>query len=160
MIYLRKSDREILDRQEIVDFLLSCDTIRIGFFDDEYPYVVPVSFGLEDTGETLTFYYHGAIVGKKNELAKKNTNVCIEADRFKEYVKLRDGVTADYQSFIGFGTVYECLGEEKAKGLSLLMKHCGFDAYSSDGCSIFDYTDVRKVVISSFSCKKRFRQSD
>ncbi|MGN1194594.1 MAG: pyridoxamine 5'-phosphate oxidase family protein [Acutalibacteraceae bacterium] len=154
---MRKSDREITDRKQIIDFLYSCDTVRIGFFDEEYPYVVPVSFGLDDNGETLTLYYHGAIVGKKNELARKNTNVCVEADCFNKYVRLHDGVTADYQSFIGFGKVYECLLEEKARGLELLMKHCGYDDYSADGCSIFEYTDVRKIVFESFSCKKRFK---
>lgn len=154
---MRKSDREITDRKEIVDFLYSCDTIRLGFFDNEYPYIVPVSFGLDDDGEALTLYYHGAIVGKKFELAKKNPNVCVEADRFNQYVKLHDGVTADYQSFIGFGKVYECLEEEKVRALNLLMQHCGYDGYSSDGCSIFDYTDVRKIVISDFTCKKRFK---
>ena len=154
---MRKSDREICDRKEIVDFLSSCDTISIGFFDREYPYVVPVSFGLEDNGEALILYYHGAIVGKKNELAKLNPNVCVEADCFNQYVKLHDGVTADYQSFIGFGKVYECLEEEKERGLALLMKHCGYDEYTPGGCSIFDYTDVRKIVLESFSCKKRFK---
>lgn len=154
---MRKSDREITDRKQAIDFLDSCDTVRIGFFDDEYPYVVPVSFGLDDNGETLALYYHGAIVGKKNELARKNPKVCVEADVFHQYVKLKDGVTADYQSFIGFGTIYECLEEEKSKGLALLMKHCGYDNYSADGCSIFEYTDVRKIVIESFSCKKRFK---
>lgn len=154
---MRKSDREVTDRKQITDFLYSCDTIRIGFFDGEYPYVVPVSFGLDDNGETLTLYYHGAIVGKKNELAKNNPNVCVEADRFYKYARLHDGVTADYQSFIGFGKVYECLTEEKQKGLELLMKHCGYDNNSADGCSIFEYTDVRKIVLDSFTCKKRFK---
>ena len=154
---MRKSDREITDRKEIIEFLLSCDTIRLGFFDEEYPYIVPVSFGLEDNGETLTLYYHGAIVGKKNELAKKNPNVCVEADHFEKYVKLNDGVTADYQSFIGFGQVFECLDEEKSKGLKLLMEHCGYSDYTADGCAIFDYTDVRKIVMKNFTCKKRFK---
>lgn len=154
---LRKSDREITDREQIISFLLSCDTVRIGFHDEKYPYVVPVSFGLEDDGETLVLYYHGAIVGKKNELVRKNPCVCVEADRFDGYVKLKDGVTADYESFIGFGKVYDCQPEEKIKGLALLMQHCGYDEYSADGCSIFDYTDVRKIVFEHFSCKKRFK---
>lgn len=153
---MRKSDREITDRKQIVDFLLSCDTVRIGFHDEEYPYVVPVSFGLLDDSVTLTLYYHGAIVGKKNELARKNPLVCVEADRFNGYVSLKDGVTADYQSFIGFGKVSDCTAEEKAEGLALLMEHCGYDGYSAEGCSIFDYTDVKKIVFDFFSCKKRF----
>lgn len=154
---MRKSEREITDRKEIVDFLSSCDTVRIGFSDENYPYVVPVSFGLEDNTEALIIYYHGAIVGKKNELAEKNPDVCVEADRFNQYVKLKDGVTADYQSFIGFGRVSKCLGDEKVKGLRLLMEHCGYNNFSADDCTVFDYTDVRKIVIESFTCKKRFR---
>ena len=41
---MRKADRELKDRQEIVDVIKKCDVCRIAFFDEEYPYVIPFNF--------------------------------------------------------------------------------------------------------------------
>ncbi len=42
---MRKSDREIKEIEAILDVLDRCDTIRLGLFGEEYPHVVPLSFG-------------------------------------------------------------------------------------------------------------------
>ena len=44
---MRRKNREITDFNEITELLGRCQTIRLGMFDHEYPYVVPVSFGME-----------------------------------------------------------------------------------------------------------------
>lgn len=38
------AEREIRDHDIIKAILDMCDIINIGFFDDEYPYVLPVTF--------------------------------------------------------------------------------------------------------------------
>ncbi|MCM1269918.1 MAG: pyridoxamine 5'-phosphate oxidase family protein [Faecalibacterium sp.] len=155
---MRKSNREVKDFEKIVSFLDSCDTVRIALFDDDYPYIVPISFGYEVIGGKIVIYFHGAKVGKKQQLIAKNNKVCVEADTMNGYVNLEHGgVTTDFQSIIGFGEVACCEGEEKIKGLDLLMKHCGYDGFSADdGCAIFEHTDVSKIVLDVVTCKKRF----
>ena len=45
---MRRKDREITDINEIKFLLKTMDTIRIGFNDQPYPYIVPVSYGFEE----------------------------------------------------------------------------------------------------------------
>ncbi len=40
---MRRKDREVQSLDEIFDILNRCDTVRVGFRGEEYPYVVPVS---------------------------------------------------------------------------------------------------------------------
>lgn len=44
---MRLKNREINNFNEIVDVLERCNTLRIAFRGDEYPYIVPVSFGIK-----------------------------------------------------------------------------------------------------------------
>ncbi len=44
---MRRKDREVQGLDEISDILNRCDTVRIAFQGDKYPYMVPVSFGAE-----------------------------------------------------------------------------------------------------------------
>ena len=44
---MRRKDREVQSLDEIFDILNRCDTVRVAFRGEEYPYVVPVSFGAE-----------------------------------------------------------------------------------------------------------------
>ncbi len=61
---LRK-DREITNEAEMIDILRRCDTLRVAFLDDEYPYIVPVSFGMEVDGENIVLYFHGLREARK-----------------------------------------------------------------------------------------------
>lgn len=147
---MRRKDREISDFNSIVSFVESCDTIRLGINADGYPYVVPLSFGFSAYDGKITFYFHCAKTGKKVDLISRNNKVCVEADVNHGFVM----TTADYQSFIGFGTVIKCEGEEKIKGLDLLMKHCGYDGFHTEECRELDVTDVYRIDLDEFTCKK------
>lgn len=57
---MRRKDREVQDRQEIFDILRRCDTVRIGIQGEKYPYVVPVSFGMEVVNDQAVVYFHCA----------------------------------------------------------------------------------------------------
>lgn len=151
---MRRKDREITELDKIISFLDSCQTIRLGITDGEFPYIVPVSFGYEVDGKDITIYFHCAGKGKKLDILKKNKNVCVEADCFSGYLAVKDGITADYQSFIGFGKAYKCEKNEKVKGLDLLMKHCGFSGFAGGSCDLIDITEVIRIDLTEYSCKK------
>ena len=153
---MRRSDRQITDFSKIHNFISSENTLRLGLFDNEFPYIVPLSYGFECEGEGFTFYVHSALEGKKVDLISANSNVCVEIDNNSGFVELGDGITTDYQSFIGFGKAYLCEGYEKIKGLDLLMKNCGFGGFPDGKCKLIPITNVYKIVIDNYTCKKRF----
>jgi nitroimidazol reductase NimA-like FMN-containing flavoprotein (pyridoxamine 5'-phosphate oxidase superfamily) len=57
----------------------------LGLYGDDYPYIVPLSFGFEESDGVVCIYFHGAKEGFKQELIAKNNRVCIEADIFGGY---------------------------------------------------------------------------
>ena len=74
---MRRKDREVTEKSEIIDILRRCDTIRIGIQGEQYPYVVPVSFGLEVIDENPVVYFHGAREGMKVDgLSLKRVGKC------------------------------------------------------------------------------------
>ena len=44
---MRRSDREVTDFCEMVSIMEKCDVCRIALHDTEYPYILPVNFGME-----------------------------------------------------------------------------------------------------------------
>lgn len=154
---MRRHDRAITNFGDIRALIESCDTIRVGFSDGNVPYIVPLSFGFEAKDGEFIFYVHGAKEGRRHELAKKATHVCVEADVLRRYVEKSGGsLTADYKSFIGWGEICELNGEEAVKGLELLCRHCGF---SSMSCSdaVVNATCVEKITVREFTAKERFK---
>lgn len=62
---MRRKDREITDVQEILNIIRKCDVCRIAMNDGDFPYIVPLNFGLDVQGEQVYLYFHGALEGKK-----------------------------------------------------------------------------------------------
>lgn len=90
---MRRREREVTDRSEMYDILSRCNTVRIGIFGEDYPYIVPVSFGLEVAADDVVVYFHCAKEGLKTELIQRNPNVCVEGDNFLKVEKTGHGIT-------------------------------------------------------------------
>ena len=150
---MRRAEREIKDWDGILDVLRRADTIRLGLHGDQFPYVVPVSFGFEDCGGQIVIYIHGANEGMKHTLLDKNSSVCVEADIFHGYKETAVGVTAESESIIGFGTAVLIYGSEAVKGLDLICSHCGFHGYSYDKAAL-SHMRIYKITLSSVTGKK------
>lgn len=147
---MRRIDREITDRQEMLDILLRCDTMSIGFQGEEYPYVVPVSFGVVKDGENIALYYHCAMEGKKADLAARSPKVCVQAHIFHRV----ENLTTRYESVIACGTVEKVGGEEALAGLKAITEHYGYADYPVDSCESFPKTGVYKITVESITGKK------
>jgi len=156
---MRRSDREITDFYEIMDILRQADTIRLGLHTDPYPYVVPLSFGFEAIGEKIHLYFHGATEGFKHDLIAQNPRVCVEADIFYGYKEVPGSVTAEYESFIGFGETERITGEAATYGMDLMLTHCGFDGFAYDHMAL-DHTWIYKIALDSYAGKRRFVRKD
>ena len=153
---MRKSNREIKEFDKIVELLDRCQVIRLGLYADDYPYVVPLSFGWEVNDGKLEIYFHCAKEGKKIDLMAKCDRVCVEADILNGYRATERGVTADYESVIGFGTVKEVSGSEAIHGIKKLLDHCSISGYSPEDCVLMGIVAVYKITIENMTGKKRF----
>ena len=91
---MRRTDRQVTDLTEIAAILNRCDTIRLGLQGEEYPYVVPLSFGWEMVDGTIYIYFHGAKEGHKVDAIARHDKVslCVmdedtPDDSFSRYVR-------------------------------------------------------------------------
>lgn len=149
---LRK-DREITERAEIIDVLKRCDTISVGLFDEEYPYVVPFSFGYEDKDGELSVFIHGAKIGKKIELIEKNPHVCVEGHIFIEVTDTPHGVTTLYESIIAYGKIERITGEEALAAMRNMLARYDYADYPLNEKKVA-LTAVYKIVVSEITGKR------
>ena len=152
---MRRTDREITERDEVLRLLDSFDTVRLGLHDVVYPYTVPVNFARDPEQAEPVLYFHCAPEGKKAELLKKNGCVCVEADRSSGFLGVTNGVTTRYESVIGFGVCEEVTSEqEKIRALTLLLKRTGFGDTDAAACASLGFTAVYRITLSELTGKR------
>ena len=66
---MRRKDREIRDKKEIQNIMEACQVCSLAFSgtQEEYPYVIPLNFGVIWDGDQAALYFHGAGEGTKTE---------------------------------------------------------------------------------------------
>lgn len=72
---MRRKDREVTDIIRQLEILSKCETINIAFNDENYPYVIPMNFGVRHESGKTAIYLHCAKEGYKLELMAKNSRV-------------------------------------------------------------------------------------
>jgi hypothetical protein len=138
---MRRAEKEITNRREI-DMILSKATVcRIGFYDQQTPYIVPMNFGYKDN----CLYLHSAPQGKKIELLKRNPRVCFEVEHNIEIINT--GIpcqwSMSYSSVIGYGTASILTNiEQKQKALQILIDH-----YSPGTSYVFPEKKLNDIAI-------------
>lgn len=152
---MRRRDREVQDVDEAFGILSRCDTVRIGISGEKHPYVVPVSFGAEMAGGKPVVYFHCARQGLKLDLLRANALVCVEGDVFLGVETTEHGITARYESVIGFGACEFVEDEDEAvHGLRLLTGHYGYGDYPLDRCGSMERLLIGKVVLDAITGKR------
>lgn len=152
---MRRKDREITDPVETLGMLQRCETLRVGMLSEGWPYVVPVSFAAkEEKPGQIALYFHSAAAGRKVEALKQDGRVCIEGDIFYGNEQVPMGITARYESVIGFGTATQVEGEEKLHGLRLLVARYGYTDYPVESCHGLSHTIVYKITLTSLTGKR------
>lgn len=153
---MRRKDREIKEFEEIVKVMERCEICRLAFHDGEYPYIVPLNFGMRIENGKIALYFHSAPEGKKYRLITQSSRVCFEMDCSARLALLLEegNCTMEYESVIGQGSV-ELLPESgKEEALNLLMSHYrGADfPYNK---AIIPQTAVFKLTVESCTGKRR-----
>ena len=157
---MRRKNREVSDIASILDILDRCDTIRIAISPSDsdvagYPYVVPVSFGWEVLNNKTVIYFHCAKQGMKIDMLEKHPKVCIEGDIFIKIEPTKHGITARYESVIGFGHCsFATDKDEILHGLKILLDHYGYSNYPLDRCIGLEHLFVGKIVLDEITGKR------
>ena len=123
---MRRKEREITDPNQIREILDTCKVCRLAMQDAEGLYLVPLNFGYELEGSTLTLYFHSAREGRKIAALSPSAPVCFEMDCSHNLVSgdVPCAYTYEFRSLIGFGTaVLVDDPEEKKHALTVFMKH-------------------------------------
>ncbi|SHI20992.1 hypothetical protein SAMN02745823_03433 [Sporobacter termitidis DSM 10068] len=157
---MRRKDREITDLDEIMAIMRGCSVCRVAFFDDDYPYIVPLNFGVRKDGGQITLFFHCANAGKKLELLKRCDKVAFELDSPRQFIdgdKACDS-TMPFESVCGNGTLELVAAEGKIPALNILMGQ-----YSDKGS--FEYDErllkavtVLKLTVNEITGKRLIRE--
>jgi nitroimidazol reductase NimA-like FMN-containing flavoprotein (pyridoxamine 5'-phosphate oxidase superfamily) len=120
---MRRKALEVTDRAEIDRILQDAQVLHLALHDEEYPYVVPLTYGYDDG----KLYMHSATTGKKIDLIRRDPKVSfqVQADVvFHEDPGKSSGLTLTYKSVIGFGTarILED-NDEKRRAINILAAH-------------------------------------
>ena len=156
---MRRKEREITDKAKIKEILEHCQVCRIGMLDGQRPYVVPMSFGFVWEDE-LIFYFHGALEGKKTDLLKINSNVCLEFDTNVELVegKVACGFSTEYQSVIAYGKAEFLNLEDKKEALDAVMYKYTKRKDFTYPVMMLKKVAVLKVVVTEMTAKGHQRK--
>jgi len=164
---MRRSDREITDKSEIIKIIDKCEVCRIGLSRGNIPYIVPMNFGYIYENDKLVLYFHCAKEGKKLDIIKSNPAACFEMEIASSIIpgEKACNYSIDFESVIGFGNIF-IVGddevEEKRKALSLVMKKYApektfefSEAYFTNEM-IFSVT-ILKFTVDEFTGKRRVK---
>lgn len=153
---MRRKDREITDFNEIIEIVKKCDVCRIALNDEDYPYMVPLNFGMDVQGNQLLLYFHAALEGKKLDLIHKDNRATFEMDCGHNLIlyEERMSCTMGYESVIGRGTIEILSEEEKYEALHILMRqyHAEDFQFNKDMMKV---TAVLKLTVTSMTGKRR-----
>lgn len=155
---MRKQSRE-MPAEWALEVLDKAPFITLSMTDsDGSPYAVPLSMARTDE---RTFYFHGAIEGRKMEVLDRNPKVCISAvTRCRPVVGPKDdSFTLEFKSAIAFGTAEMVTDrEEKILGLKavcqrFLPQH--MEAFEAAVERSIERTAVMKVTLTEPPTGKR-----
>ena len=151
---MRRKDREVTDKKEILSILEEARVMRLAFHAGEFPYIVPLNYGYE-WNDSLVLYFHCAREGRKCSLIASNNKVGFEIDTGHVLVTGEKDCDWGYQykSILGTATVQELLGEEKINGLRCLMVHHGKKDSHAFLPEMVEVTRVYKLIVVSVSAK-------
>ena len=118
---MRRSDKEVTDREEVEELLSNALVGRLGTCFDNIPYITPVNFVYDKD----KVYFHSAHEGRKIDNIKYNQQVCFEIDEIISIIpgrRMPCGSTTEYKSVIIFGDIRVVIDiDEKTSALNKLI---------------------------------------
>lgn len=154
---MRRSDREIKDMDKMIEIIKKCDVCRLALNDEEYPYILPLNFGLGIEDGKPVLYFHGAKEGTKYQLIEKDSRASFELDCSHRLVLEGDtgNCTMEYESVIGRGHMEMITDYDKKKeALDILMEQYRSKDFPYNQ-AIIAQTAVMKLTVQQMTGKTR-----
>ncbi|MDX9959286.1 MAG: pyridoxamine 5'-phosphate oxidase family protein [Spirochaetia bacterium] len=129
---MRRKDRELTDKSDLLAILDEADVCRLAMQTGQAPYIVTLNFGYS-WEDQLVLYFHSATEGRKLELLQKNGEVGFELDAGHELVKAETACSwgMKYRSIIGTGRISFIEDEqEKGRALGAIMRKYGHPSFT------------------------------
>lgn len=89
MTEMRRKDRRVTDEALIDSILKECGVVRIGLYDEDRIYVVPVNYGYTYEDGRLSIYFHGGRSGHRLDCICRNPKAGFVIDTGKWSFLLR-----------------------------------------------------------------------
>ena len=151
---MRRKDREIKDKSEIMAILQKADVCRLAMSSNNVPYIVTMNFGIKNGGTSL--YFHCAGEGKKIDVLRDNNYVCFEADIEHEFF-LHDvscGCSMRYRSVVGMGRItFVTELSEKLEALQSIMTHYTHESSHEFKEGLVEGTTILRLDVEEISGK-------
>lgn len=154
---MRRSEREVRDREKICTIIAQCHCCRLGLVENNIAYIVPLNFGYVYEKEKHIFYFHSALEGRKIRLLQENPYASFEMDTHYRLLKheIPCEYSAQYQSIIGYGKVrFLHTVEEKMHGLRSIMLHNTKSDAHAFPIDMLERVAVFCLTVGELSCKE------
>ena len=152
---MRRKDREVTQKEELIKILDSCKTACIAMIDGDIPYNVPLNYGYEFKGDDLILFFHCAKEGRKIDIIKNNNRVCFALFGEGEPIHAETPCSSGYyySSIIGNGLAQfiEDMAEKKHALKKLVEHQMQVESEFTDAQA--DTVCVFKVISKDYSGK-------
>ena len=146
----------VVDLKQLREMLHHFDTLHIAFQDDEYPYIVPMNFGIGDDKDKIVLYIYTPREGKMTRLIKENPHVGIQAETLYEYFCKPDKtVSNSYSSIIGKGIIEPVSHESYNEAMESILTHCGYETYPYNNDYIYTCY-IYKIILIELTGKNQY----
>ena len=142
--HLRKSEREITDKDYILKILQNGKFTTIAMCRDNEPYLVTMSYGYDQENHRL--YFHASNKGLKLDFISENPQVC--GTIIEDHGYIQDQCEHQYRTVVFWGRMFEVESlEEKKYGLDILLNHLEEDPKPIKKRNVKDDNSYQKVAI-------------
>jgi len=149
---MRRKEKQITETADMEQILLQGQVCRLGFADNNVPYIVPMNYGYQDRA----LYFHSAPEGRKIDLIRANPLVGFEVGELLKMNKAANACDwgASFKSVIGTGTARILdTPEEKKAGLDIIMAQYSDRSFNYPDGKLAK-TAVIKVTIEEMTGKQ------
>lgn len=153
---MRRKDREITDKVKIVNIMKKCDCCNLALNGEEFPYVIPLSFGFCQENDELKLYFHSAKEGTKIDFIKRNEKAAftMHTTHQLELGEKACDSTMRYESVCGNGTIRFIEGQEKIKALKCIMNQYEQGKEHVFSEKVLPLTEVMELTVEHISGKE------
>ena len=159
-LYMEWMAAEVTNLEGLFEIFKVCDTLHLAINNGQYPYVVPLSYGVECVDDHIVLYFHGTSEGMKDELLKNNPHVTCSVDIVYEYnERPGENISCSYASAIGEGEVCRLDRQDYEYAMDLIQTHYGFEGLYYDE-AMLESMIFYKIVLNNVSGRTHIKKPE